>query len=500
MEFGNIGQPVATPEEMAEIDQAAIAEIQARQGCTARQALELLIERAGEATATVAREMLGLCYGKRVLILAGPGNNGNDGRSAARRLRLWGAQVVLMDAADGGGTPIHVQKHFDLLIDAAYGTGLSRPHRLPAGLAELVRNLSTLAVDIVSGVDGLTGEVLGDALAADQTVTFGALKPGHLLGEGRQLCGRLQVADIGLDASQVRTRLVGPRDLKDLLPGRDPQAHKYVAACWVVGGSPGMSGAVALAARGALRAGAGYVRVSLPGQSGATQPSAAPTEAVEFALPKRRWGKAVLKQLRQSSKFHSLVVGPGLVPTSTNRRSLHTLVDWFVQTGKPATLVLDGGALQILGQSPRRRLAPNIVVTPHDQEFQYLTGQRPGPNRIAACRQLAGQLNSIVLLKGPTTVVAHPDGRVLLSSAGDQRLATAGTGDVLSGIIGSLAAQGLSPFLAAALGAELHGQASRLAAPRGLIAGDLPELLPELAELLVRPDFAELIRPAHPVP
>ena len=506
------GTAVVTPTEMAVIDQAAIAELQTEHGCSRQQALELLIDRAGEATAAQARQMLGSCYGKVVLVVAGRGNNGHDGRSAAKRLKLWGTKVVLLDAeaspSQAEACAASLQRcGLDLLVDAAYGTGLSRPYSVPEGIAELAGQCPTLAVDIPSGVNGITGEVQGEALPVEATITFGALKPGLLLGAGRQLCGQLQLADIGLDASSAQTRLLGPDDLTKLLPKRGSQAHKWQAALWLVGGSPGMTGALSLAARAAYRAGAGYVRASTPGQSCGAMPEAAsepqpdsthgqsaavptglPLEAVAAGLPEDTWAEAIQSELTQTARFHSLVVGPGLAPTQNTARNLAALLAWFAQPDpaddKLRTLVLDGGALQAWGSQPRSTQAqsqPRVILTPHDQEFEYLSGQRPGPDRIAAARELAQASHAIVLLKGSTTVVAHPDGRVLLSCAGDERLATAGTGDVLAGVIGALAAQGLEPFLAAGLGAELHGQASLLGAAQGLTAGDLPALVSQVS-------------------
>ena len=494
----SIGTPVVTPAEMAAIDHTAIAELQREHNCSHQQALELLIDRAGEATAAWARHMLGSCYGKVVLVLAGRGNNGRDGHSAAKRLKLWGAKVVLLDAEASPGQAAACaaslqRSGLDLLVDAAYGTGLSRPYSVPEGMAELADQCLTLAVDIPTGVNGITGEVQGEALPAETTITFGALKPGLLLGAGQQLCGELALADIGLDPSSAQIRLLGPDDLASLLPKRSAQAHKWQAALWLVGGSPGMTGALSLAARAAYRAGAGYVRVSTPGQPGqaaAPAPADLPLEAVAAELPEENWAEAIQSELTQSAKFHSLVVGPGLAPTQSVARNLTALLAWFAQQdpagGQLRTLVLDGGALQAWGSQSCsvQAQAPRVILTPHDQEFEYLSGRRPGADRIAAARELAQASQTIVLLKGAATVVAHPDGRVLLSCAGDERLATAGTGDVLAGIIGALAAQGLEPFLAAGLGAELQGQASQLGPTQGLTAGDLAALVSQVGSSL----------------
>ena len=558
--------PVVTPEEMAAIDKAAIAELSHEHA----KPLEVLISRAGEAVAAKARQMLvercGQCYGQRVLVLAGKGNNGKDGKEAAKRLRNWGAQVLVVDiasqqidntetdshktgknnsdnpnadpretdsreAAKHDGSPFQLTppKSFqpiDLIIDAAYGTGLSRPYELPEFVRDLPKDIPVLAVDIPSGVCGLTGELLGEALPATATVTFGAYKPGLLFAEGKTLSGEVEVAGIGLDASDAKAHLLTADSLAALLPERDANAHKWNAACWVVGGSPGMAGAPSLAASAAYRAGAGYVRVSTPvaaaSPDAAISPPAAlsptpdtsviPTpvassqstaeiegdtnpasfsgvqEAVGFALPKNCWSEAVIQA---SDKFHSLVVGPGLSASEETRKSVQNLLASEAVTSGRLAMVIDGGALEALGQrlleTPLKtplKAAPQVVLTPHDREYCYLYGSPPDADRIKASRELAAATGAVVLLKGPATVVSHPDGSVLLSAAGDQRLATAGTGDVLAGIIGALLAQKLDAFHAAALGAEWHGRAARLGSASSLLASDIGTLLPQVMQKL----------------
>lgn len=493
-----IAAPVVTPEEMAAIDESAIAELSREHP----NPMEVLISRAGEAVAAKARKMLneryGQHYGRRVLVLAGKGNNGKDGEEAARRLRNWGVQVLVIDIAAPTAPPKSFQP-IDLVIDAACGTGLSRPYSLPEFIRrqDRLRDIPVLAVDIPSGVCGLTGEVLGEALPATATVTFGAYKPGLLFGEGRTLSGEVEAAAIGLDASSAKARVLTDASLAALLPKRDPEAHKWNAACWVVGGSPGMTGAPSLAARAAYRAGAGYVRLSTPDAAVSNPaPASEDLEAVGFALPAQCWGEAVLQA---SSKFHSLVVGPGLAASDETRKSVQQLsASDAVLSGRLA-MVIDGGALEALGKSlleaplvpseQKQGEQPQVVLTPHDREYSYLFGTPPAADRLKASRDLASAAGAIVLLKGTTTVVAHPDGSVLLSAAGDQRLATAGTGDVLAGVIGALLAQGLNAFLAAALGAELHGRAARLGAASGLIASDICDLLPQVLQKSGKPQM-----------
>ena len=441
--------PVLMPDEMAAVDAAA------------PDPVEVLIGRAGAAVARQAVDMLGGTYGRRVVVVAGKGTNGNDGRDAARPLARRGVRVQLVAAADAADR----LPPCDLVVDAAYGTGFRGEYVAPdAGGAPV------LAVDIPSGVDGVTGEAAGRPAAAARTVTLAALKPGLLFHPGRALAGEVTVADIGLDVSGARIGLVDAGDVAGWLPTRPQDSHKWRAAVMIAAGSPGMTGAVHLAARAAQRAGAGMVRVATPGLDG---DPGLPTEAVGVAVPFAGWDAVVLEQLDRAG---ALVLGPGLGTRAPAVAAVHQLV-----ASAPVALVVDGDGLTALGSQVvdivGRRAGPTIL-TPHDGEFARLAGGAPGPDRIAAARELAAATGAIVLLKGPTTVVAHPDGRARLSATGDARLATAGTGDVLSGIIGALLAQGCDPLDAAAAGAWLHGRAALEGPARGLIASDVVDGLP----------------------
>ncbi len=453
--------PIVTPEEMRAIDRAA------------PEPPEVLIERAGEAVARAAIRMLGGTYGRTAVVVAGPGNNGNDGRVAAKRLRTAGVAVRVLRAEDCPA----VLPRVDLVVDAAYGTGFRGSWRAPA--VAPTSDPRVLAVDVPSGVDGMTGEVSGRALPADRTVTFAALKPGLLFGEGAALSGEVEVADIGLDVGEPAARLLEAGDVAAWLPARPAGAHKWHAATRVIAGSRTMPGAAALAARGALRAGAGMVAVSTPGLDTA---AGLPVEAVLRPLPASGWAAGALASF---DRFHSLVLGPGL------GRNDDTAADAReVAIRCPLPVVLDGDALFALAWNAdgaaallRRREAPT-VLTPHDGEHQLLTGARPGADRMASARRLAADTGCVVLLKGPTTAVADPTGDVLVVRAGDERLATAGTGDVLAGVIGALLAMRVDAFAAAAMAAWIHGRAAMLGHEVGLVAGDLPDLLPAaLAQL-----------------
>ena len=467
--------PVVTPAEMAAIDEAA------------PEGTDVLVERAGAAVAVAAVEMLTgrsegsaavleagrpsgalrqALRGRTVIVVAGRGNNGADGRAAARYLQRAGAECRIVAPDSAGILP------GDLFIDAAYGTGLNRPWTP----SRLTSDMPVLAVDIPSGVDGLTGEVHGGALEATRTVTFAALKPGLLLHPGRRLAGSVSIADIGLDVSSATAQLITTADVAALWPRRPDDAHKWRSACWVVAGSPPMRGAAALASLAALRSGAGYVRLSVPGGEA---DAAVPTEVVFGRLPAEGWHEHV-----DTSRFRSLVVGPGLGPSPQAAASVRALV-----ASATVPLVLDGDALGALGADAAAILAgarSPVVLTPHDGEYEALAGRRPGSDRLAAARSLAAT-GATVLLKGPTTVVAAPGGEARLVTAGDARLATAGTGDVLAGMIGALLAQGVAPLDAAALAAHVHGMAGSLSPPVGLIAGDLLGAIPAALGVALEP-------------
>lgn len=435
--------PILTPAEMAVIDRAA------------PEPVEVLVGRAGAAVARAALAMLGGSYGRRVVVVAGKGNNGADGRDAARRLRHRGMRVAVIDAAVA---PARLPDS-DLVVDAAYGTGLRGGYAAPDAAGAPV-----LAVDIPSGVDGLTGAADPGVVRARRTVTFAALKPGLLLSPGRAQAGTVSVADIGLDVSSARAHRVEVSDVAAWLPERPADAHKWQRAVWVIAGSPGMSGAATLATRGAQRTGAGYVRLSIPG---AGPGEGTPVEAVGTSLPARGWDGEVLAG---HQRFGAVVIGPGLGRDGAGEVR-HVVAEARVP------VVVDGDGLAALAQDVADLTGAATVLTPHDGEYERLTGHRPGPDRIDAARRLAEVSGATVLLKGPTTVVARPGGSVLVVDAGDARLATAGSGDVLSGMIAALLCGGLDPFRAAAAAALLHARAGALGFRRGLVAGDLPDLI-----------------------
>ncbi len=448
-------RPLITPEEMRRVDAAAT------------EPLTSIIERVGALVAMHAIDMMGGTYGRRVVVLAGPGNNGADGRAAARYLGRRGVRCTVLATDE---TPGELPS-CDLVIDGAFGTGLSRDFHAPV----VDESSLVLSIDIPSGFDGLTGQAKGSPFRAHRTVVLDALKPGNLFEPARSASGELRIIDIGLDA----TELIDPSsfkleaaDIAAWLPTPQPATHKWKSACWVVAGSPGMIGAAELTVRGAQRGGATYIRLSAPGVA-----AIAVTEAVVTAM-------TAAFDTEDAHRFAAMVVGPGL-----GRDENHTegLLNLMQRVELP--LVIDADALWHLKDADtasflKRRVVP-AVLTPHDGEFVRAFGFKPGTDRIEAARFAAEESGCVVLLKGPTTVIAAPGRPSYVMAEGDSRLATAGTGDVLSGLIGALLARGMAPREAAAAGAFVHARAAAAGSRSGFVAGDLPRLLPVIFDDLV---------------
>lgn len=450
--------PIVTPEQMRAIDAAATVSV------------DVLIERAGAAVARQALTILGGAYGRRVVVVAGPGNNGADGRVAGRRLAERGVAVRVLDALD---LPARLPPA-DLIVDAAFGTGFRDGWSFPDHAAPV------LAVDVPTGLDARTGRADPSTPRAVATVTFNAAKPGHYLGDGPARAGELVVADIGLDVDAPEAWMCAPGDVAGTIPARPHDAHKWRSAVRLVAGSPGMTGAAHLAAAAAQRTGAGMVALSSPGID-----ADAPVESVDRRIPPFDWADAVLSDLH---RFRALVVGPGL---GRHEHTVGSVVRAVM--GSVVPVVVDGDGLFALAWNdagnPSFLAAREVptVLTPHDGEYATLTGAPPGRDRIGAARQLAETTGATVLLKGPTTVVASPDRTPTLVRAGDARLATAGTGDVLAGIIGALLARGVPAHHAAVVGALVHGEALRGCAATGVVASDLIAHIPEVLERLGPP-------------
>ncbi len=423
-----------------------------------------LITRAGFAVGLTAADMLGSLYGRRVAVVAGTGHNGDDGRVAARWLRDRGAKVDVFDATDA---PRQL-RGYNLVIDAAYGLGCSRPYFSP----DVDDHTLVLAVDLPSGVNADTGEVLGRPMVADVTLALGALKPSHLIGPATEFVGEVRFA--GLDiVDSAPSGIVESSDLAHFVrQHRDD--HKWRHAVLLIAGSPTMPGAAVLAAHGALATGASMMRVCVP-EVKTSRREGFPAEVVHL--------EAAVSELSDitvsvATRLHAVVIGPGLGRDPAMRREVRSLID---RARMPVVLDADGlHAVDVPWLAQRQHTDAPVVLTPHDGEYTALYGRVPGEDRLEAARSLARDTHCIVLLKGPTTIVASPTGDVRVVTAGTPALATAGTGDVLAGMIAGAIARGHAPLTAAALAAHLHG----LAGARVSVYGTAHELVGGAAEIL----------------
>ena len=460
-----------------------------------------LMENAGRA---VADEIEWIAEpGARVAVLCGPGNNGGDGFVAARMLRergysvsvaLLGAREALKgdaaQAAEAWNGPIWplstaFAEDATVAVDALFGAGLSRPlEGIAAEVASSLDKHRVVAVDVPSGVDGSTGEVRGVAVKAERTVTFFRRKPGHLLLPGRLHCGVTRVADIGIKADVLQqigisTFATAPGIWLSLFPWPRLDGHKYARGhAVVVSGPAWRTGAARLAARGALRIGAGLV--TLASDEDALAVNAAQVTAI---MVRQANDAQDLAELLTDHRFNAVLIGPGAgVDDETRSKVLAILASG-------ASVVLDADALTVFAEereelftaiSAQRR---PVVLTPHDGEFARVfpeLTELPKLDRVRLAARLSG---AIVILKGADTVVAAPDGRAVINENAPPTLATAGTGDVLAGFVTGLLAQHMPGFEAAAAAVWLHGAAAARFGP-GLIAEDVPEMLPRiLAEL-----------------
>jgi len=424
-----------------------------------------LMERAG---AAVAREaMLAFPAARRFACVCGGGSNGGDGRVAARVLREAGHDADETTDIEG----------YDVVIDALFGTGFRGEPRPDA--AELIRRINAagppvVSVDLPSGVDASTGETAGAAVEADMTITFHAQKVGLVVAPGRFHAGTVVVADIGLDDLATENRRATPAIL-DLVPRRSARDTKYSAgSVLVVGGQRGMTGAACLTALAALRADAGYVTLAVP------EASLPVIETLALEPVKVGWSDdaAVETIVAAAQRAGAIAVGPGL-GRGEGRRAL--VRELLARIDLPAVVDADG----LFELEPVERSAP-LVLTPHAGELARLLDRDAewvGAHRLEAARTAAERFHAIVLLKGQDTIVAAPDTGAIVSDLGPPALATAGTGDVLTGVVASFLAKGLEPQLAAAAAAVAHARAAELAPHRaGLIASDLLAALPAALE------------------
>ena len=493
-------RPVLTPAEAVALD----TETQAS-GITA----DTLMERAGFELARVASTVAGGRYGKRAAVVCGTGNNGGDGLVAARYLDRWGVRATVLllgtmrslgepastNARRLTGTGVRVRRlsaarlerelrRADIAIDAIFGTGFRGQ---PEDDFELsIRELNSagapiVAADIPSGVNGETGTVEGEAVWADVTVTFGALKAGIVLLPGAERAGVIEIADIGFteDLMQPDLWLVEPDDVAGVLPRRELDTHKRASGVVVViGGSRLMTGAVCLAAEAAYRAGAGLVTVAVP-EGILPVVQSLIREATFIGLPETDQGTVADGSDRLwelVADADAVALGPGMTTEAPTAKWIRTLV-----RSCPTPMVLDADGLNAFAGraaelSDRRA---DLVLTPHAGEFARLSGIDAGDvdaDRVSSVRKLAAETNGTVLLKGSRTLVASPEGRVTVNPTGGPFLATAGSGDVLTGTIAGLRARGLGSADAAMAGAYVHGLAGTRAARNageGVTAADV---------------------------
>jgi len=446
-----------------------------------------LMEAAGSA---IAREIIKRWHPCKIVILCGPGNNGGDGFVVGRILQEkgWAVRILLLGDRENlqGDAKAHADKcpcplapmspegvgGAELVVDALFGAGLARKiDGMPAATLRAVQDkqIPVVAVDTPSGVHGDSGAVLGLALQAQLTVTFAAAKTGHYLMPGRALCGELVVADIGIADEMIESlnpacRLNQP---KALFPWPAVDSHKYHRGHGVIIGGQQMTGAARLAAVCARRIGAGLITIAAQGAACMIYRQTEPGNLV---------CNDDLDDLLNDPRKNAVLVGPGL-GIGQGRRAM---VAGLMQTDKH--LVLDADALSMLADHAWAKRQAETILTPHEGEFARLFPDLSG-SKLERARQAAQISQATVLLKGPDTIIAAPDGRCAINASGTPWLATAGSGDSLSGICLGLLAQGLSGFNAACLGAWLHGKCAELVGP-GLISEDISHVLPEVLKSL----------------
>jgi len=511
---------VVTAEQMREID---------RQAAGIGLTTDILMENAGRAVADAIKEIIASVVGKHILVIVGPGNNGGDGLVAGRHLVDSGAEVSIYlctGRPEGDKNLALAQQHgiimiqadqdrdftrfdsllvsSDVVIDAIFGTGRSRAldgvfKQVLARVAATKKKIHKLviAVDMPSGLDADTGAVDPDCPTVDATVTLGYPKPGLFSFPGAERAGRIIIADIGLPPSMgenIPTELITEDWVKSILPARPASANKgSFGKVLVVAGSINYIGAAYLACMGAARVGAGLVTLST---ASSLQPilAAKMTEVTYFPLPESAagviGGKAAPVLTNKLPEYEVLLMGCGLGQHANVVKFINSTL-FNLRSSSPA-LVLDADALNALAQVPDwwQKLSQDAILTPHPGEMARLAGitvDEVQRQRLEIARKYAVEWRKVVVLKGAYTVVAAPDGRARISQTANPGLASAGTGDVLTGVIAGLVAQGLPLFDAAACGVYLHAQAGEMVkvelGEAGMLAGDL---LPALPKVIMR--------------
>lgn len=494
-----------TPKQMAAADEAAIA---------AGSPAELLMDRAGRAVARAVLDVAGRRYGLRVVVLCGKGSNGGDGFVAARALSRHGVSARVLAVGDvepgTGATAHHLAawkasggrvepfvvdglEGADVIVDALFGTGFRGSIEGDAAAAVEATNradATVIAVDIPSGVDGTTGRCEGPCVDADITVAMGAQKIGTAIGDGAERAGTVIVADIGIPVSEAVASLVDPLDVARVLPVRADDSHKRSSGTvLVIAGSDGMTGAALLTARAALRAGSGYVDLVSTRAVRAAAAEASP-ELVMYGEDRDVLGPDVLDRAEGLvARADAVAIGPGLGIGEPQR----LLVERVLREIE-LPVVADADALNVVAETSSMlddRSDP-LVLTPHPAELGRLLGRDTTDvqaDRLAAATESARRFGCVVLLKGHRSLIAAPDGDVFVNPTGGPELATAGTGDVLTGVCAAYLAAGLDPTTATWASAYVHGAAGALAAVQrgsnGVVAWDVAENLGDASDRIV---------------
>lgn len=444
-----VGTELLTSEQMQQVDKTCAIPI------------EQLIENAGRA---VAEEIVRRYGARKTVVLCGPGNKGRDGKVAARYLKTWGWPVSISNKLDG----------VELIIDALYGTGLKSD--FIQSLADQINNAGVpiISIDVPSGLDGASGAPRGASVKADLTITFFRKKPGHLLLPGRNLCGEIIVRDIGLRSSAL--------DILDIqlwenttpnLPEPLAGGHKFNRGhAVIVSGNAMQTGASRLAAMAALKIGAGLVTIA--GEATALAVHANHVTAVMLVETKT---VKDLSNLLSDKRKNAVCIGPAAGVGEATKRAAQVVLE----SGSNA--VLDADALTSCANEPeqlfewiRKITVRAVVLTPHEGEFEKLFGSLSG-SKLERARKAAKQSGAIIILKGADTVIAHPNGRAKINANAPPSLATAGSGDVLAGLVTGLLAQGMTGFAAACAGVWLHGEAANRISSNLFTAEDLVEKL-----------------------
>jgi len=516
---------ILTTSEMRQLEESC-----AQMGLTS----DVLMENAGKAVAEEVRRILGDISQRQILFLIGPGSNGGDGLVAARHIHDWGAKVIIYfygerPPRDPKLKPIRERRitrveapkdenldrlsgyvtSVDAVVDALFGTGTTRPFGgLLLMILDKVRRaknkrsgLRIIALDLPSGLNADTGEVDPGCLNVDNTITLAFPKPGLFKFPGAERVGEVTVVDIGMPgylSEEATSEYVAEDWVRSLLPERPPQANKGTfGRVLVVAGSINYIGAAYLACSGAMRVGAGLVTLATTGRLQSILASKL-TEVTYLPLPESRPSllsqEAVRSIFRQLDQYNVLLLGCGMGQSESAIKVIRAILLGTTKTRPQLpSLVLDADALNILAMSPGwwNRLTEDAILTPHPGEMARLAGITADDvqaDRLGIAKKMAAEWHKTIVLKGAYTVVAAPDGQAQVSHMANPGLASAGTGDVLSGAIAGLVAQGLSLFDAAACGVYLHGMAGEMVRDRlgdaGMIASDLLVALPQVIKQL----------------